>query len=449
MKNIIVTRIVLATVAVCLIIGIFVVQRQNKVVKVAAAEQLENADTVKKLEAFLVSQNERKTSEWTKLLMQVQQVDTESQNKKIGELLPAYKKLETNILNENIQAGEKILSLAKSQDERFLGYSCLVESYYQLAQNEFFDTCNKKADEAGIKNDDPEYKSKLIEIARKLLADEMVTESQQKLDVIIDQMEKEGKYEKIVRDYRGVQLSDKIRILTVKFSLDKFNKVKDEAKKWSKGYLDNTVSSIFQFLLEVASSEKAIAADNQIAAKTVKEITDYIGSDEFSTDVELRNQLLEYIKGLSARLSGVALNLYGRTINNEVFDWNSLRGKFVLVKFTASWCGPCKMEIPNMLKAYEKYHGKGLEIVSVYIFEKGTETQSVENVKKVVQDEKIPWIIISETLTQKAGNIGQSQKYSVESVPTMLLVDKDGKVIATEMYGDALDKKLAELFDKK
>ncbi|MDR1484175.1 MAG: TlpA family protein disulfide reductase [Planctomycetaceae bacterium] len=449
MKNIIVTRIVLAVAAVFLVIGIFVAQRQNKDVHAVAAEQLENADTVKKIEAFLTSQQEKKTKEWTKMLMQIRAGNDDDNNKKIRQLLPAYKKFETDLLNENVKAGEKILALAKNHEERAAGYNCLVESYFQLSQTAFSDLCDTKTKEAGIKDDDPNYETKVMEIATKLLSDDVITEPQKKLDTIIEQMDKEGKYEKIVRDYRVVQLSRNIRILTIKFSLDKFNQLKNDVKKLSKGIMDDSVSQMFQFLLEAASSEAAIAADKQIVEKTLKEITDYIGSDEYITDVGLRNQLLNQLKGQAARLVGVDLNLYGRTIDNAVFDWNSLRGKIVLVKFTASWCGPCKMEIPNMLKAYEKYHSKGLEIVSVYVFEDGSEQQAVGNVKKIIQDEKIPWIIVSETLTQKAGDVGQSKKYSIGGVPTMLLVDKEGKVLATEMRGNALNKKLAEIFDKK
>jgi thioredoxin-related protein len=66
--------------------------------------------------------------------------------------------------------------------------------------------------------------------------------------------------------------------------------------------------------------------------------------------------------------------------------------------------------------------------------------------KKVIEDEKIPWICLSEELTEKAGLSLQIIKYAISSVPTMFLVDKDGKIILTEARGDALQKKLAELF---
>jgi thiol-disulfide isomerase/thioredoxin len=433
----------------CLTFYILVAQNQNRDAAAVAAVQLEDADTVKKVESFLVSQRDKLVSEMNKFSEIIQKTDEKSRDKKIRELLPVRQKLIAKVLNENIQAGEKILAIAKDQDERAIGYNCLIDNYSSLAQSTFLDICLQKIDEAGIKDDDPDFQKKAMKIAEKLRAEEIVSEPQKKLDALVDQMDKEGKYEELVKNYRGMQLMQGLDKLEAKFSLEKFAKLKDDVKKWTKGVVDDTAERLFNDLLTAASSPAAVAVDKQIAEKTLKEITDYIGSDEYTKDVELRNQLLKHLKGVAARLVGADLNLYGQTINNETFDWNSLRGKIVLVKFTASWCGPCKMEIPGMRQAYEKYRSKGLEIVSVYVFEDGnSETKAVDDVKKVVAEEKISWIILSEALTKKKGGVPQAEKYSVQGVPTMLLVGKDGKVIATETRGEVLEEKLAELFDK-
>ena len=142
---------------------------------------------------------------------------------------------------------------------------------------------------------------------------------------------------------------------------------------------------------------------------------------------------------------GADFNLYGKTLDDEDFDWKSLREKYVLVKFTATWSGPAMREIPGMLEAYEKYHDKGLEIVSVYIWEHG---DSVAKVKKFVEKEKLPWIIVSESPTTKSGQPPQGSNFGIESVPTMLLVDKGGKVLATDIRGERLKQELKKLFDE-
>ena len=139
---------------------------------------------------------------------------------------------------------------------------------------------------------------------------------------------------------------------------------------------------------------------------------------------------------------GSDFKLYGKTLDNEDFGWENLRGKYVLVKFTATWCGPCKMEVPVMLEAYKQYHGKGLEIVSVYI------SDSAAEVKKFVEKEELPWIIISESLSVKAGQPPQGETFGIQGVPTMLLVDKEGKILATDTRGPRLKQELKKLFDE-
>ena len=141
---------------------------------------------------------------------------------------------------------------------------------------------------------------------------------------------------------------------------------------------------------------------------------------------------------------GADFPLYGKTLNDEDFDLESLRGKYVLVQFTATWCGPCKGEIPGMLEAYEKYHDKGFEIVSVYIWE--PKSNAVETVKKFVESEKLPWIIVSESLTEKAGQPPQNEFFGILGVPTMLLLDEEGNVHALGMRGGNLKKELKKLF---
>lgn len=110
--------------------------------------------------------------------------------------------------------------------------------------------------------------------------------------------------------------------------------------------------------------------------------------------------------------------------------------KYYLVDFWASWCGPCRKEIPNLKKLYELYKGKGLEIVSVSIDQKETAW------KKALAEEKLPW-------PNGLDRAGIADSYKVKFIPAIFLVDgATGKCIAENIRGAELAIKLAELCTK-
>jgi thiol-disulfide isomerase/thioredoxin len=108
--------------------------------------------------------------------------------------------------------------------------------------------------------------------------------------------------------------------------------------------------------------------------------------------------------------------------------------KYVLVCFWASWCKPCKEEIPQLKRLYEKYNSQGLEIVSISV---DTNPMDWLNYTK---ENPLPWLSLW-------GNGHElTAKYNFQTIPFNIIVDKDKKVIKRELYGEEIDKAIEELF---
>jgi len=161
---------------------------------------------------------------------------------------------------------------------------------------------------------------------------------------------------------------------------------------------------------DIKNSRLGLNVDNAI--KAIAEITDQIGDK--------------------------VVDFKAPSLSGNKFNLKENLGKITILDFWASWCRPCRMENPNVVRVYDKYKDKGLEIIGISF------DQSKEKWEKAVKNDGLTWKHVSNL---KGWQEPLGKPFDIRSIPTTFLLDKDGVIIAKNLRGQDLENKVAELLD--
>ena len=154
----------------------------------------------------------------------------------------------------------------------------------------------------------------------------------------------------------------------------------------------------------------------------------------------LNKQKEAQIKSSSVQLGHMAPNFTANSPQGKTIALNTIKGKITIIDFWASWCRPCRVENPYVLKTYQAYHKKGLEIISISLDKPHQKEKWIQAIK----DDNMAWHNVAKL---DYGQDPIAQAYGVTSIPTTFIINRAGIVVAKNLRGRQLEYKIAELLD--
>lgn len=148
------------------------------------------------------------------------------------------------------------------------------------------------------------------------------------------------------------------------------------------------------------------------------------------------SELKPYLASVLKTQVGSIMEITLPDTSGKLVSTKDFRGKIVIIDFWASWCGPCRMENPNVVRIYNEYKNKGLEIIGVSL------DRDASAWKQAIRQDNLSWVHISDV---KGWQCAAAKEYGINSIPQMFILDKEGKIIAKNLRGEALRQKIQSL----
>lgn len=217
--------------------------------------------------------------------------------------------------------------------------------------------------------------------------------------------------------------------------------LREELKNYGFNFLKEHPNSDFSLMLL-----DGLTSQTKFDTKSAKEVLALMNDELLnkSTNIltvqNIQSKINQTTTNKKLAVGDIAPDFTAPNPDGTALTMSKIKGKVTIIDFWASWCKPCRVENPTYVRLYEKYHNKGLEIIS---FSLDRENQKQRWVDAIAKD-KLTWYNVSNL---KFWNDPVAKLYNVSSIPAAFIIDEQGVIIAERLRGSALERKIAELLD--